>query len=191
MSASTWGLLGALVIMSVLGPAMARAYRRSTRLDARRRVIIRYTHWYLAFAIVGLLITLSAFSMGYVLRSSMAGVVMCSMMALVFGGITYDFLRKATTRLMVTDEGLAQRNFGKGTNIRWSDASVDAVERVDGAVVIRGNDGQEVVVSEHMVGAKALESFVARNVPRERVRVAASPLGKPAHFFRPYERSSE
>jgi hypothetical protein len=58
-------------------------------------------------------------------------------------------------------------------------------------VVICGSVNQTIVVSEHMVGAKALECFVARHVPRERVRVATSPLGRPAHFFRPYERSSE
>ena len=177
--------------MAIVGPAMARAYRRSASIDQRGEIIIRYTHWYVVFALVGLVITTSCFSMVYLLRPSVGLIVLCSMMGLVFSGITYDFLRKAATRLVVTDEGLIQRGFGKSIDIRWSDASVDAIERVDGTVVIRDSGNQKLVVSDHMVGAKAVESFVARYVPRERVRVAISPLGEPAHFFRPYERSSE
>jgi hypothetical protein len=68
--------------------------------------------------------------------------------------------------LVASDEGLIQRGFGKPIHIRWSDASVDAIERVDGAVVIRGENDQEVVVSEHMVGAKALESYGSQRPSR-------------------------
>jgi hypothetical protein len=85
VSPSTWGLIGSLIIMGVLGPAMARAYRRSTKRVEKGRVIVRYTRWYIVFALAGLVSTVFPMVAAYVGRSSVALLVVCAAMALVLG----------------------------------------------------------------------------------------------------------